>query len=406
MLHEQQVLDLIGQIYDAALDPIHWRDVLHELTRLTQSRTGNLTEIDLATGVTRPLAAVDIPPNGFADYEAYYWTKDVWTPKPGTIGVGVASSSQQLIADRVLSRSEFYHDWMKPLGFFYAIGGIPLLEGNRMFILGVHRPKSNGTPYDSADVRALQRFFPHVTRALKIQRRIEQTVGDREALAEATNGLSRGLFTFDARGRLLWTNQVGEDILRQTDGLTLSGDTLTAALATETRKLHQLLAGTLNEAGGRESFAEGVRSPAASGGRRAPDPTHDSRPLASGDAMLVSRPSGCRSYVLLVSPLRVGVRPFDDRQPAVVVFVSDPERAPELPAVRLSRLYGLTPTEAQLALQLASGRDLKEIAAATSRTMNTVRTQLKQVFHKTGARRQAELARFVLQAEGLINGQG
>jgi DNA-binding CsgD family transcriptional regulator len=83
-----------------------------------------------------------------------------------------------------------------------------------------------------------------------------------------------------------------------------------------------------------------------------------------------------------------------------VVFVSDPERTPEIPAARLSRLYDLTPAEAQLAQQLAGGLDLREIAATSNRTMNTVRTQLKQVFRKTGARRQADLVRLMLQAEG------
>jgi DNA-binding CsgD family transcriptional regulator len=120
--------------------------------------------------------------------------------------------------------------------------------------------------------------------------------------------------------------------------------------------------------------------------------------------MLISRPSGRRSYIALVSPLTIGRSRIEDRQPAIVVFVSDPERTPELPLDRLSRLYGLTPAEAQLTQQLASGLDLREIAAASNRAMNTVRAQLKQVFHKTGARRQAELVRLVLQAEGPPNG--
>jgi DNA-binding CsgD family transcriptional regulator len=111
-----------------------------------------------------------------------------------------------------------------------------------------------------------------------------------------------------------------------------------------------------------------------------------------------------RPYIVLVSPLRAGRRRLDDRQPVAVVFVSDPERVPEVPLDRLMRLYGLTQAEARLAQQLAAGHDLKDIAAATHRTMNTVRTQLKQAFQKTGTSRQAQLVRLVLQMEGAMNG--
>jgi DNA-binding CsgD family transcriptional regulator len=151
---------------------------------------------------------------------------------------------------------------------------------------------------------------------------------------------------------------------------------VTASVAAETEGLHRLIHQAAQIAGG--------------------------APFACVDgAMLISRPSGRRPYVVLASPLRAGQRRVDDRQPAVVVFASDPERTPEFPPARLSRLYGLTPAEAQLALQVAGGHDLREIAATSKRTMNTVRTQLKQVFHKTGVKRQAQLMRLVLQIEGM-----
>lgn len=374
MPREQAVLDLIGNIYDAALDTSRWPSVLQDLVQFTRSRTGNLVEVDLATGATRPLAAVNISSKGFADYAAYYWRHDIWTPKPGAIQIGAASSSQQHVADQVLLNSEFYHDWMKPLGLFYAIGGIPLVEGNCMFILGVHRPKVNGTPHDPADLRSLQRFFPHVTRALQIHQRLEATPVERDALADIADRLPRGLVTFNAQGRLLWMNRAAEALCAQQDGLTVQRGLVIAAVPAEAEQLHRLVRTVVLTAAGQG--------------------------LASGDTMLVSRPSGRRPYIVLVCPLRVNRHRLDDRQPAAVAFVSDPERATEVPLDRLMRLYGLTRTEARLVQQLAAGHDLKNIAATSQRTMNTVRTQLKQIFQKTGTSRQAQLVRLVLQVEG------
>jgi DNA-binding CsgD family transcriptional regulator len=51
----------------------------------------------------------------------------------------------------------------------------------------------------------------------------------------------------------------------------------------------------------------------------------------------------------------------------------------------------LTASEARLALCIADGLDIAEIAAAHKIAESTARSQLKAVFAKTGTRRQAEL---------------
>jgi DNA-binding CsgD family transcriptional regulator len=374
MVREQQVFDLVGQIYDAALDVTRWPSVLQNLVRLTHSNTGNIAEFNLVTGATRPIAAVDMPLKGFTDYETYYWQQDIWTPKPGTFEIGVAYSSQRTIADDVLLRSEFYHDWMKPLRLFYGMGGIPLVEGKKMLLIGVHRPRARQRPYGTQDIGLLQQLFPHFRRALQIQHRIEQTVVEREALAETTDHISRGIFAFGADGLLLWANRTGHALCRRADGLTIQRGSLTTAVPAETQRLRQLIHAAVHAGNGAG--------------------------LEEGDTMLASRPSGLRPYVVLVSPIRAGRRRLDERRPAALVFVADPEQKPELPVDRLIRLYGLTPAEAQLAQHLAGGLDLKAIAPTIGKTLHTLRSQLKQVFQKTGTKRQAELMRLLSILEG------
>lgn len=60
-------------------------------------------------------------------------------------------------------------------------------------------------------------------------------------------------------------------------------------------------------------------------------------------------------------------------------------------AALLGELYPLTAGEAAVAALLASGADLKTIATARGCSVETVRTQVKALFDKTGARRQGEL---------------
>jgi DNA-binding CsgD family transcriptional regulator len=61
------------------------------------------------------------------------------------------------------------------------------------------------------------------------------------------------------------------------------------------------------------------------------------------------------------------------------------------PARVLEALFDLTPTEAKVASLLVEGRSVVDIARANKVSANTIRIQLKSVFAKTGARRQAEL---------------
>ena len=53
--------------------------------------------------------------------------------------------------------------------------------------------------------------------------------------------------------------------------------------------------------------------------------------------------------------------------------------------------FDLSPAEARLASQITEGRSIEQIALSTELCHNTIRSQLKSVFHKTGVQREAEL---------------
>lgn len=62
---------------------------------------------------------------------------------------------------------------------------------------------------------------------------------------------------------------------------------------------------------------------------------------------------------------------------------------------RLEHLYGLTRAEADMTILLAHGESLDAIATTRSVKVDTIRTQLRSVYKKTGARRQGELVSLV-----------
>jgi DNA-binding CsgD family transcriptional regulator len=61
-------------------------------------------------------------------------------------------------------------------------------------------------------------------------------------------------------------------------------------------------------------------------------------------------------------------------------------------------LFELTPAEAKLAMLLARGLSLAEVAAAQTISPHTARAQLKSIFAKTRVSRQAELVRLILKS--------
>jgi DNA-binding CsgD family transcriptional regulator len=111
-------------------------------------------------------------------------------------------------------------------------------------------------------------------------------------------------------------------------------------------------------------------------------------------------PGQRRPLAILAAPFRIDrAAPFAlVRRPAVVVFVSDPERAPRTPPEHLAELYGLTPRESALVALLLDGCDLREAAGRLGVSMNTVRTHMRLVLEKTGTHRQAELVSLLLRS--------
>lgn len=76
--------------------------------------------------------------------------------------------------------------------------------------------------------------------------------------------------------------------------------------------------------------------------------------------------------------------------PRVLVVVrSASGRAPD--AAVLRQAFGLSPSEALIALELYAGRSREEIAAVRGAAVGTVRQQVKTVLHKAGVSREADL---------------
>jgi DNA-binding CsgD family transcriptional regulator len=71
------------------------------------------------------------------------------------------------------------------------------------------------------------------------------------------------------------------------------------------------------------------------------------------------------------------------------------DRADRATTGRLMERFGLTPSEARIALFLSEGGSIRDYAELRGVAEATVRAHLKAVFAKTGVHRQAELVRLI-----------
>ena len=108
--------------------------------------------------------------------------------------------------------------------------------------------------------------------------------------------------------------------------------------------------------------------------------------------VVLMRQSGLRPLLAHVVPV-AGAANDVLRMIGAIVILIDLEAAGATPTTSvLEQAFGLTPAEARLAAQIAAGKTLAEISRQHGSAHETLRSQLKAVFEKTGTGRQAELA--------------
>lgn len=202
----------------------------------------------------------------------------------------------------------------------------------------------------------------------------------RQALrANAAGVLDRlpmGVMILDARGHVLTVNSKARQIIAAGDGLVVdqgSGN-FRAESAAETKALLLLVKRTiLGDIGPEE-----------------------------GCALTISRSSLKQPLCLMVAPLGAKTEIDGRLRSGVAIFMSDPEDGVEIEEDVLRDLYGLTRVESGLALGLVRGKQLDELAKRSRVSVHTVRSQLKQIFRKTGTNRQADLVKLLLTGPAAI----
>ncbi|NJO56462.1 MAG: helix-turn-helix transcriptional regulator [Rhodospirillales bacterium] len=353
--------------YTACLDSNAWPDILRRLCSSVRADACAVTVHDLATGVARLDRSIGIDERFAASYSEQFGKLNPWLQAPEQLPPpGVVTTGQALCDDSDVLASRYYSEWARPQDLFHHLFGILDTEGSVVSALMIARSQEKGAFWDD-DIALINRLLPHLRQGLRAGSALRRAQELGRVQAHALELLPIGVAVVSTIGRVLFANRLAREIvsnetvfysgnnglgLKLPSGRVLLRDYLVPPLlSTENEAISEVQATSVPREGGR-------------------------RPL---------------SLLAIAADSDPMTRDFDD--PAAIVFIGDPERPSEVDPKRLIRLYGLSRAEARVAVQLAKGQRLEQVAETLGLTYETVRKHLKQIFSKTFTDRQAELVR-------------
>ena len=119
------------------------------------------------------------------------------------------------------------------------------------------------------------------------------------------------------------------------------------------------------------------------------------RPPVSG-SILLRRSSLLPPFVVHVKPVAVPQPDYGARHVAALMLIAEPGRRHRISPEVVATTLELTPGETQVAVWLAEGKSVRDMAEATGRTEGAIYRHLKHIYQKQSISRQADLVRLVL----------
>jgi|RhiMetdeSRZDD1v2_1073273.scaffolds.fasta_scaffold18303_8 DNA-binding CsgD family transcriptional regulator/PAS domain-containing protein len=369
MANESQLLQLIAAIHEAAGEPQRWPACLAKIGDLLRGHVVALFAYDLRSARGSVAYTVGYDPELQRKYEDYYSARNVWMARGRhLLQPGRVRTSEMMCSASDLVRTEFYADYLQRMDAFHGIGATLLRDEFVASNFTVLRAPCAG-PFEGEEIAVLEALVPHLQTALRLHHRLVSLDERHRALSEALDRIPWGIVVLDVQLKIQTLNAAARAMFDQRDGLVLDGQVPSATPTSMRAALQRVL---------RDAVAGAAGSP-----------------TAIARALTIARPSGKQPYSVLVAPLHHLTRQ-ELNQSAVVMFITDPELRPKLPATVLMQTYGLTAAEARLAQALMRGKNLVEAADEIGVTRNTAKSQLQRIFDKTSTNRQAELLRLLV----------
>ena len=360
------------ELYDAAIVPELWTEMLDRLVANSGAKTGLLLsshhdplQVYTATFLSSRLL-VDNHPAIYAERYRNY--------EAAAREVILRSDRHQIVTD--------FDIWPDKQAFDARPDVAYLREHFGVYRRIAARLNTHSAWYDALSVQydekiislddellaPFRSYLPFVAQASELSKTFHVLKQRFRAVLAALDHYKVPVILLTPSGHVVLCNSAADIILSKADGLSLNTERLLhVAVADERAHLQDLIARTAATARGEGDTASG--------------------------GLLITRPSGADPFYVEVSPLRDSDREVDARYQGAMLTVYDPDYAPMLDLKGFSAVHGLTTAEQVVTSLIVDGANTDEIAERRNTSLETVRNQVKSILRKTSSRSRTELVR-------------
>lgn len=265
---------------------------------------------------------------------------------------------------RDMSRSAIYADWLASHGLKHTMALMLCIDGPVHDCVALMR-HADQQPFGHAERCLALRLMPDLVRTTRLRSRMSAMATTAALGLAALNALPQGVVVLDAWQCIHHANPAAERLLAQRGPMGVHQGRLRCNEGATQARWQALVAAACGQAGA---------------------------PRAAGALRLATDAGSLMAMVLPLQPCHAAaVR----QRPMALAVLADPHAPLALDHRLVGSALGLSPTEARLALLLASGQSVKDFAACEGVSWHTARTHARNLMGKTGCRRQVELVQLV-----------
>ena len=300
------------------------------------------------------------------EYFERYFSLDERVPRYARLPDSQLVHVTDLYTDEELKTSPIYNEILPRYSLQDSLNS-RLVEPDGTHVVWIMHNPATPDGWQSPQVALLRGLAPHLRQFVRVRQALARA-GALGATGTALLGNPRlGVIQLDRHGRIVEANDRGRNLLRHGDGVSDRAGLLEASVPTERDRLARLVARALPTA---------------------------ATPVSG--SMLLRRASLLPRFVVHVTPVGGPQLDFGARQVAVLMLLVEPGYAPRIDPAFVAQTLVLTPAESHIAVGLAEGRSVRDMAVTTGRKEETVYWHLKRIYHKLDISRQADLVRLVL----------
>ena len=222
--------------------------------------------------------------------------------------------------------------------------------------------------WGSSRIALVKGLLPHVRQFVRVRQALVRAEARNTTVTALLDNPRVGVLQLDRRGRIMEANGRARGILRHGDGLADRDGTLRARAPADQVRLERLVGDALPDAGA----------------------------AAVSGSMLLRRSPVSPPFVLHVKPVGVPQPDYGARHVAALVLIVEPGRQRRVDPDLVARTLELTRPESQVAVWLAEGKTVRDMAQATGHTERAIYWHLRQIYQKQSISRQVDLVRLVL----------